>query len=670
MIGYNTIMITESRLKALLLLCMVTSYADAETEQDYLQDFPVVLSASRLSQPLSEAPNAMTIIDRKMIVASGFRTLPDVFNLVPGMYVSYYKGSQPIVSYHGSTDQYARAMQVMIDGRSVYMPPAGIVDWASLPVTLDDIERIEVIRGPAAASYGANSVHGVINIITRDAGDVHGTTLSVRKGTKGINDVTGQFGHHGEQLDYRMTLGYTADNGYDERTPTYLPSFFRADMNNSNDSNQARLMNYRATYYANNSNDFDVQLGYNRDVQGVGFWDSHAQLNPAHDLIGVSSFQQLTWTHHLENASDLSVLMSHTRNAYWERYQVPTAGPAIPVDKSLAADRSSLEIQHTLPVSETNRLVYGVQTSVEQSQDKVYFPLAGQPSLANNISVQSNRFFLHDEMRFTPSLIANIGGMYERDGWGGKQFSPRATLNYHVTPKQTLRVGASIAYRTPSMVENTGVSVGAYQIGDRLVAGNSSLKLTPEKMLSREIGYLGESREWDTSLDLRVFQDQFGNAIYPTNTGFSNGMSGVYHGVEATLKKSFGESANVTINYAREHAYSNAISLQGGTLDLLAYSTPTNTVSVLYAQNLGHELSYSIAYYQQGGMQGFDRGAGDYQNLHRRTDIRLAQGFKNVAGLDGDIAWVVQNLFKDNYTEYVASNVFNQRTYVTLTLHW
>lgn len=656
------------RSNALALLCLASCSVYAETEQDYLQDFPVVLSASRLSQPLSEAPNAMTVIDRKMIKASGFRVLSDVFNLVPGMYVSYYKGSQPIVSYHGSTDQYARSMQVMIDGRSVYMPPASTVDWAGLPVTLDDIERIEVIRGPAAASHGANSVHGVINIITRDAGDVQGTTVSLRRGNRGINDVTGQFGKHSEAFDYRMTLGYTADNGYDERTPTHLPSFFQADMNNSNDSNQARLMNYRATYYANPENDFDIQLGYNRDIQGVGFWDSHAQLNPTHDLIGVSSFQQVNWTHHLENASDLSVRLSHTRNGYWERYVVPTT--STPVYKSMAADRSTLEVEHTLPITEANRLVYGFATNTEQSADYVYFPLAGQPSLDNKLKRQTSRIFLHDEMRFTPNLLANVGGMYESDGWGAKQFSPRVTLNYHLTPNHTVRVGGSVAYRTPSMVENTGVSSNNYQVGDRLVSGPTSLNLTPEKMLSREIGYLGEFRGIGTSLDVRAFLDQFGHVIYPTNVGFSNGMSGVYHGVEATLKTSFGDAANITFNYAHEQAYSNIIALQGGNLDLLAYGTPANTMSLLYSQSLANGFSYSISYYQQSGMQAFDRGAGDYQNLHRRTDIRLAKGFSDIAGLDGDIAWVVQNLFKDNYTEYVASNVFNQRTFVTLTLHW
>lgn len=78
-------------------LSLFTHFANATnevSELDYYQELPVILSASRLSQPLSEAPNAMTVIDRKMIIASGFRTIPDLFKLVPGMYVSYYKGTQ------------------------------------------------------------------------------------------------------------------------------------------------------------------------------------------------------------------------------------------------------------------------------------------------------------------------------------------------------------------------------------------------------------------------------------------------------------------------------------------------------------------------------------------------------------------------------------------------
>jgi len=146
-----------------LISCYSLAHAEDITvaEQPFLQDFPVVLSASRLSQPLSESPNAITVIDRNMIKASGFRNIADLFRLVPGMYVGELYSHTPIVAYHGSTEEFSRRMQVLIDGRSVYLPPISMVDWEDIPLEMDDIERVEVVRGPAAASYGANSLHGV-----------------------------------------------------------------------------------------------------------------------------------------------------------------------------------------------------------------------------------------------------------------------------------------------------------------------------------------------------------------------------------------------------------------------------------------------------------------------------------------------------------------------------
>ncbi len=670
-------------LAAIVPLTMPPAWAEQTTtesasEQDYLQSFPVVLSASRLSQPLDDAPNAMTIIDHKMIVASGFRTIADIFNLVPGMYVSYYKGSQPIVSYHGSPDQYARSMQVMIDGRSVYMPPASIVDWASLPITVDDIERIEVIRGPAAASYGANSVQGVINIITKDAGALNGTTVSWTNGNKGINDVTGQFGQHGEDFDYRMTISKIADNGYDNRTPTYFPSTLASDYNNTNDSNQARLINYRATYFANSNNNFDIQLGGTHDVQGVGFWDSHGNLNPMHDMLSNDTFQQLTWLHTLDDSSELKVLVSHTRNAYQENYVIPVGARTIPayvnavVSKYTSGERTALEVQHTVSLTDTNRLVYGAGINNELSADNVYISTLTPNALNNQLNVQAMRVFAQDEWRFMPSLVGNLGAMFENDGQGGKKLSPRASLNYHLTPKQTLRIGASTAYRTPSMVENYGVAANAvnFQVGDRFVVGNSSLNLAPEHMFSREIGYLAELDAWATTVDVRVFDDQFDNVIYPTNTGFSNGLSGQYNGVETTIKHSFNAETQVTLNYAHEFSRSNANALMPGSGDLLAASTPENTISAQYMQTFDGGYSFSTGYYQQGAMQPFDRGPTDFQYMHKRVDVRLAKSFKNFFGMSGEVAYVIQNLFNDNYTEYVATNVFNQRAYAKVTVHW
>ena len=238
------------------MICTNAWAADYTSEQDYFQELPIVLSASRLSQPISETPNAMTVIDREMIVASGFRNIADLFRLVPGMYVGYDDGHPPFASYHGMTDQYARRMQVLVDGRTVYLPPVGGVDWLDIPLHLDDIERIEVIRGPAAASYGANSLQGVISIITRDAASMNGAAVSLTRGSGGISDVSARLGESGDDLDYRVTLTNHMDDGHDLQV--------------LNDSSSTRQINLRGNYRFNMQDSIDFQFGYSDGVRGMG----------------------------------------------------------------------------------------------------------------------------------------------------------------------------------------------------------------------------------------------------------------------------------------------------------------------------------------------------------------------------------------------------------------
>jgi iron complex outermembrane recepter protein len=672
---------------AALLLCLSwhTAHADDTSELAYYQQFPVVLSASRLSQPLSESPNAMTVIDRKMIVASGFRKISDLFKLVPGMYVSYYKGSQPVVAYHGATDQYSRRMQVMIDGRSVYLPPVNTVDWADLPITIDDIERIEVIRGPAAASYGANSAQGVINIITRGAGDVHGTSVTYRHGDKGINDVSARFGRKGETFDYRMTLAYTADNGYDDlsKPPNNIPiTQFKAVglLNNSYDNNQARLFNYRANYHPNGTDNFDVQFGFNRDIQGVGFNDKNPNPsqpfstngNTFHNLTARADFLQLGWTHFLENASQLEVRYYHTHENQYEALPVYLGGVYFPgpVIQSLDTTRDQLQIQHTLPTSENNRLVYGAVMQKEQSGG-----FSDMPPLSlfyhSSFNTDDYQIFANDEWRINRQFLLNIGGMFERDPFGNKNLSPRASLNFHMTPQQTLRAGVSVAYRVPSLVEKY---FPAIQPGALIIPSSTqtSPDLIPEKVVSREIGYLGEFQDYETTLDLRLFSDLLSNVIYPNKTlgRLTNGLSSKFHGFEATVKKSWGETSSLTVNFAHELTTSNAPALLGTTVDGWAASIPRNSASALFSQSLHNGLSFSAAYYYQGAMQPFDRGNIDYQPIQRRMDVRIAQAFHDFGGIKGNVALVVQNLLNQDYSEYIASNVFNRRSYIQVTANW
>ena len=689
--------------------CLAAS--DELTEKDYLQELPIVLTATRLSQPLSEAPNAMTVIDRNMIAASGFRSIPDLFKLVPGMYVSYYKGSQAVVSYHGLTDQYSRRMQVMVDGRSVYLSPNNSVDWANLPITIEDIVRIEVIRGPAAASYGANSTQGVINIITRDASEVDGKSVKVTHGNKGINDEFVYFGKRGENFDYRMTLGYTADNGYDNLSapPNNIPvTQYKADglLNNSYDNNQARLVNYRGNYHPDGKDNFDVQLGFNHDVQEVGFIDKNPHPsaptstngNPPHNLIANSNFVQVGWTRQLDNFSEFDLKYYHIQEDQQESTPVylkgiycpgPTGIPGLycpgPVVQTLAVARDQIEVQHTLSTSESNRLVYGAnyqRNSVNGQSIIPPLPLLNPslPVVLSSSSVIENfQMFANDEWRINPRLILNIGEMLERDDAGHKNLSPRLALNFHLTPLHTIRSGISVAYRTPALNEtnfpNPNEQPGALFIPNAIV---DSPGLVPEKLVSHEIGYIGEFPDWKTSLDLRLFNDQFSNGIIPDKVRgfFVNGLSANYCGFEATLKKAWGENSNITANFSHDFASSNAssfpsvVAASSWTSDTLAASFPKNSASLLYFRRLTEDYSISTSYYYQDFLQPFDRGNIDYQPTQHRMDVRFARKFHDVAGMKGEVALVVQNVFNTDYTEYIASNLFNQRGYITMKMNW
>ncbi|PKO62647.1 MAG: TonB-dependent receptor, partial [Betaproteobacteria bacterium HGW-Betaproteobacteria-17] len=186
------------------LTCAQPAWA-AVTEADFLDELPVVLSVSRLSQPVLEAPAAVSVIDRDMIRASGFRDIPDLLRLVPGFSVAYTRDNTWALGYHGMGDAFSRRMQVLVDGRSIYSPHFGAVYWSDLPLSIDDIERIEVVRGPNAAVHGANAFSAVINIITKTAAQAQGSRVSMQAGEQSTRGFSAQHGGGEGALRYRLT---------------------------------------------------------------------------------------------------------------------------------------------------------------------------------------------------------------------------------------------------------------------------------------------------------------------------------------------------------------------------------------------------------------------------------------------------------------------------------
>ena len=656
-----------------LMLCANLCLAAPEdfSEQSLIGDMPVVLSASRLRQPVSESPNAVTIIDKAMIKASGFRTTADLFRLVPGMYVDYQSGNEPLVGYRGATDAFPRRMQVLVDGRSVVMPPFDIVNWSDLPLHIDDIERIEVVRGPAATSYGSNSILGVINIITRDASAIKGASISATKGDAGgagISDTVAHLGNAGELLDYRLTLGMRSDNGFN------FPADYNTTFDGYNNSSATHIANLRSNYHPTGTDSFDLQLGYSNGVQATG--NPQLTLSPPRNMLTNSGFQQLSWLHVLDKGDDLQLHYYHISfNLKDERFSLPISGVSYWISDGLAAQRHELELQHTVRTSPENRFVWGVAMR-DDAVDAPSLFLAPQ-------SLHESRLFAHDEWRVLPPLLVNIGAMLEDDGMGNRRTSPRLSLNYHITPLHTLRAGVSVAYRNPAIGEES--SNYRYILGSNLYQEwLSSGGLRPERALSREIGYIGELGA-GLSIDVRAYNDQMSDMIWvdPVSVNipglisqnsyawdFRNEFSAQYTGVEGTIKSNW-ERGSLTFSFAHQLVSAD---LTTASQFLPAYfqsfssTTPLNSGSLLFISKLKEDLSLSAGYYYQDAVQVLD---GVYpQPIMHRLDMRLAKQFgsmgdKKIGG--SEVAFVVQNALQEDFVGY-SGYVFNRRAFVKATI--
>src|SRR5579863_7395404 len=168
-----------------------------------------VTSVSKKEQKMSQAAAAIFVITQEEIIRSGATNIPDLLRMVPGMDVSQINANTWAVSARGFNDQFSNKLLVLIDGRTVYTPLLGGVNWDTQDVPLEDIDRIEVIRGPGATIWGANAVNGVINIVTKRAADTPGALVSAAGGTKGQAQGLVQYGGAiKEKINYRVFADY------------------------------------------------------------------------------------------------------------------------------------------------------------------------------------------------------------------------------------------------------------------------------------------------------------------------------------------------------------------------------------------------------------------------------------------------------------------------------
>ena len=300
-----------------------------------------VTSVSRRQQSLSQTAAAVFVITQDDIQRSGATNIPDILRMVPGVYVAQISRNDWAISIRGMNGRFSNELLVMIDGRTVYVPTFGGVFWDVVDLPLEDIDRIEVIRGPGGSVWGANAVNGVINILTKKAASTHGAMIVARGDTSGLEIGTVQYGGKiSNSADFRVFANYRNEDGL--RDPTGDLSFGGWHLLHGGFRTDVRLSSRDALSFQG-----DLYTGQ----EGVPQLTMPTVAAPVAvdyvNQVGLSGgFLQATWDHRFSSRSSTTVIASYQRYARSD-------------ELNERRGTFDLDFQYNLSVGERNEVAWG-----------------------------------------------------------------------------------------------------------------------------------------------------------------------------------------------------------------------------------------------------------------------------------------------------------------------
>lgn len=453
-----------------------------------------VTSVAKKPQNLFKSPAAIFALTAEDIRRSGATSLPELLRLVPGMDVDQISSNLWAVSSRGFNDLFANKLLVLIDGRSVYTPLYSGVFWDSQDTVLEDIDRIEVIRGPGATLWGANAVNGVINVITKNAGHTQGALVSGGGGTeeRGFGSVR-YGGEAGDNAHYRVFAKYfNRDN------------FTGTDDNSAYDAWQSARGGFRYDAAPSSTDAItiqgdgyygDVELGYSEPSFTSPFAierDVHRPINGA-NLLG-------RYSHNFSDTSDITV------QTYYDRVQRD--------DKVLTQtqDTYDIDVQHRFVPHPRHEIIWGANYRLYHDNLDNSEMISFSPA---NRDVNLVTWFAQDEITLLPETLKIIfGSKFEENQYTHFEYQPNIRTVFTPNDDNTMWGAISRAVRTPSRVHVDGRL-------NRAVIPNSDNSETlisvfgrdddlSEDLIAYEVGYRRQITQ-NFSLDIVTFFNNYTN---------------------------------------------------------------------------------------------------------------------------------------------------------------
>lgn len=430
-----------------------------------------VTSVSKEPERLMRAPAAIYVLTAEDIRRSGATTIPDALRLVPGVEVARIDSDHWSVGIRGFGSEFSKSVLVLIDGRSVYSPLFAGVYWNVQNVMLEDVDRIEVVRGPGGTIWGSNAVNGVINIITKSAKDTRGTLVSSEGGN--VDEGYGAFrygGGNGRDLDYRvygMAFGHAAEFHPDH-------SLF--------DQWEMGQGGFRTDWQLGSRDTFtlqgDMYKGYDGERVDVSLYSppSAEVIDDAHNVSGGNLLGR--WRRQINGKSDIQF------QTYYDR----TSRLSPQMDEV----RNTLDVDflYHVRLRERHNILMGVGGRWSPDNITQKFPTLSFLPAQETDSIYS--WFLQDDISVVPyKLLVTVGSKFEHNNYSGFEEQPNVRVVWTPTQNQTIWAAETRAVRTPSRLDRD------LQLTDLLGAGPPALYLRvvgsptfrSEQLLGTEAGY-------------------------------------------------------------------------------------------------------------------------------------------------------------------------------------
>jgi iron complex outermembrane recepter protein len=606
-----------------------------------------VTSASKKEQTLSRVAAAIFVITKEDIRRSGATNIPDLLRMVPGLDVAQIDANTWAISARGLNEQFSNKLLVMVDGRSVYTPTFGGVYWDTVDVPLDDIERIEVVRGPGGTVWGANAVNGVINVITKKASETRGTMLEGGGGNVHQGFGTAQYGGRwGEKTEYRAYLRYQEES----HTPG-------PDGKAAGDGWDMARGGFRLESKLSGSDKLEVEgdLYGGREGQGLISVTPGVAVHQNGDLSG--GYVEGMWTHvHSERAES-------TLRASFDRYQH---------DVPFKDDRNTLDIEFK------NQFSWGERQELVWETDYLFTNHSSNSDIVmydpSDNSRQLFSGFVQDEIALVRNrLYFTVGTKVEHNAYNGFDVLPSARLAWEASEKQTLWAAVSRAVRIPTSgdvaddVETTATpGPGGIPI-QSILRGNPAFK--NEKLLAYEAGYRASLTDF-VSIDFSAYFNSYHDlrtleigtpTLDPTPPfhfvlplSFGNGIHGQTRGLEIAGNWRPTKRWSLKSGYAFEHTH---MYLNAGSTDTVLFAdaqggSPRHSAQLQSHVDLWHGVTWDASAFFVGRLSSL--GVPTYTRVDTGVSWRFAK--------DVTLSVVGQNLVRDHNMEYQNQSGLTQST--------